>query len=31
LIIWATTALGDVIGQSMIRARRLDRRAQRRG
>jgi hypothetical protein len=31
LIIWATTALADVIGQRMIRARRMDRREERRG
>jgi len=30
LIIWATTAISDVVGQRMIRERRLDRRAERR-
>ncbi len=31
LVIWATTALADVIGQRMIRSRRQERRAERRG
>ena len=30
LIIWATTAIGDIVGQRMIRARRIDRRNDRR-
>jgi hypothetical protein len=30
LIIWLTTAVADLVGQRMIRARRLDRRAERR-
>lgn len=30
LIIWTTTAIGDIVGQQMIRARRLDRRNERR-
>ncbi len=30
LIIWATTAIGDIVGQRMIRARRIDRQIDRR-
>ena len=30
LIIWATTAIGDIVGQRMIRARRLERQIDRR-